>query len=108
VLFLTSLRRSAIKARRSFLRLFQEIHLREGPTSEWLDRREVARKLQEASRRAYNAEKRLHVSGMPKERAEQVVRSPREIITEEINAQGERVQHINLNPVSKGYERKQK
>ncbi len=66
---MTSLRRSTLKSERSFRRLWNEIHSREGPTSSWPDRVKIATKLQISSRRATAARKRLHTAGMPQEKA---------------------------------------
>lgn len=66
---MTSLKRSTLKSERSFRRLWNEVHSREGPTSNWPDRVEVATKLQISSRRATAARKRLHTAGMPQEAA---------------------------------------
>ncbi|VVB75127.1 Uncharacterised protein [uncultured archaeon] len=71
---MTSLRRKAIKARRSWNRVLMEAQTGEGPTSAWQSskRTNVINRLDIALKRRFSAEKRLHLSGMPAKKAKLV------------------------------------
>lgn len=96
-----------IKSRRSVTRAFEETMNLPGPVSKVPVevRLRLANKLAGAARRLHNAEKRLHTSGMPKERIKRVMTQPQFESTFLGLEKGNPVTRITSPFISKGYER---